>query len=55
MPCPALPEGFDFTDPDLLQHRVPFPEFAQLRQTEPVRWIAQPTGISASGTRATGP
>ncbi|MCX4645715.1 cytochrome P450 [Streptomyces sp. NPDC058293] len=46
MPCPALPEGFDFTDPDLLQHRVPFPEFAQLRQTEPVRWIAQPTGIS---------
>ncbi|WP_329573644.1 cytochrome P450 [Streptomyces sp. NBC_01361] len=49
MPCPALPEGFDFTDPDLLQHRVPFPEFAQLRQTEPVRWIAQPTGISGFG------
>ncbi|MFB7997957.1 cytochrome P450 [Streptomyces sp. NPDC056002] len=46
MPCPALPEGFDLTDPDLLQDRVPFPEFAQLRQTEPVRWIAQPTGIS---------
>ncbi|MFE5026405.1 cytochrome P450 [Streptomyces sp. NPDC056656] len=49
MPCPALPEGFDFTDPDLLQHRVPFPEFAQLRQTEPVRWIAQPAGISGFG------
>ncbi|MFF1353092.1 cytochrome P450 [Streptomyces sp. NPDC058297] len=49
MPCPALPEGFDFTDPDLLQHRVPFPEFAQLRQTEPVRWITQPTGISGFG------
>lgn len=49
MPCPALPEGFDFTDPDLLQHRVPFPEFAQLRQTEPIRWIAQPTGISGFG------
>ncbi|MFB8267852.1 cytochrome P450 [Streptomyces sp. NPDC055955] len=46
MPCPALPEGFDLTDPDLLQDRVPFPEFAQLRQTEPVRWVAQPTGIS---------
>lgn len=46
MPCPALPDGFDFTDPDLLQERVPLPEFAQLRQTEPVRWIAQPPRIS---------
>ncbi|MFI1676576.1 cytochrome P450 [Streptomyces sp. NPDC020607] len=46
MPCPALPDGFDFTDPDLLQERVPLPEFAQLRQAEPVRWIAQPPRIS---------
>jgi cholest-4-en-3-one 26-monooxygenase len=46
MPCPALPDGFDFTDPDLLQERVPHPEFAQLRQTEPVRWIVQPPRIS---------
>ncbi|MFD4481883.1 cytochrome P450 [Streptomyces sp. NPDC058471] len=46
MPCPALPDGFDFTDPDLLQERVPHPEFAQLRQTEPVRWITQPPRIS---------
>ncbi|MEU4995013.1 cytochrome P450 [Streptomyces sp. NPDC021622] len=46
MPCPALPDGFDFTDPDLLQDRVPLPEFAQLRRTEPVRWIDQPRGIS---------
>ncbi|MFE0171907.1 cytochrome P450 [Streptomyces sp. NPDC059002] len=46
MPCPALPDGFDFTDPDLLQDRVPLPEFAQLRQTEPVRWITQPPRIS---------
>ena len=46
MPCPALPEGFDFTDPDLLEHRIPFPEFTQLRQSEPVRWIAQPSGVS---------
>ncbi|MGW0533033.1 cytochrome P450 [Streptomyces sp. NPDC003032] len=46
MPCPALPDGFDFTDPDLLQDRVPLPEFAQLRQTEPVRWIVQPPRVS---------
>ncbi|MGI5140425.1 MULTISPECIES: cytochrome P450 [unclassified Streptomyces] len=41
MPCPALPDGFDFTDPDLLHHRVPLPEFAELRRAEPVRWIPQ--------------
>ncbi|MER5945334.1 cytochrome P450 [Streptomyces sp. NPDC001904] len=46
MPCPALPDGFDFTDPDLLQDRVPYPEFAELRQAEPVRWIPQEHGIS---------
>ncbi len=46
MPCPALPDGFDFTDPDLLHHRVPHPEFAELRRAEPVRWIPQ-TGNAA--------
>ncbi|BBC36818.1 Steroid C27-monooxygenase [Streptomyces graminofaciens] len=46
MPCPALPDGFDFTDPDLLHHRVPFPEFAELRRVEPVRWIAQPANLA---------
>ncbi|MFI2757587.1 cytochrome P450 [Streptomyces echinatus] len=46
MPCPALPDGFDLTDPDLLHHRVPLPEFAELRRTEPVRWMPQPHGIA---------
>ncbi|MER6089545.1 cytochrome P450 [Streptomyces bluensis] len=46
MPCPALPDGFDFTDPDLLHHRVPLPEYAELRRAEPVRWIAQPHGLA---------
>ncbi|MFK4222348.1 cytochrome P450 [Streptomyces sp. NPDC019890] len=46
MPCPHLPEGFDFTDPDLLQARVPHPEFAEMRKTAPVWWCTQPTGIS---------
>ncbi|MDX2595012.1 MULTISPECIES: cytochrome P450 [Streptomyces] len=46
MHCPALPDGFDFTDPDLLHHRVPLPEFAELRRTEPVRWIPQPQGLA---------
>ncbi|MGW0334842.1 cytochrome P450 [Streptomyces sp. NPDC003011] len=46
MPCPALPDGFDFTDPDLLQHRVPLPEFAELRRAEPVRWIPQTSNLA---------
>ncbi|MGK5629369.1 cytochrome P450 [Streptomyces sp. URMC 123] len=39
--CPALPEGFDFTDPDVHQRRVPLPELAELRRTAPVWWNAQ--------------
>ncbi|MFJ5834859.1 cytochrome P450 [Streptomyces sp. NPDC093089] len=50
MPCPHLPEGlpdgFDATDPDLLQDRVPLPEFARLRQTAPVWWCPQPAGVT---------
>ena len=49
MTCPALPDGFDFTDPDVLHHRVPFPEFAELRRTEPVRWIPQPPNLAGFG------
>ncbi|MGW3410917.1 cytochrome P450 [Streptomyces sp. NPDC000888] len=46
MPCPALPDGFDFTDPDVVHHRIPLPEFAELRGTEPVHWIPQQPGIA---------
>ncbi|TLS47419.1 cytochrome P450 [Streptomyces montanus] len=49
MPCPALPDGFDFTDPDLLHHRVPLPEFAELRRTEPVHWVPQQPGLAGFG------
>ncbi|MEU0055021.1 cytochrome P450 [Streptomyces sp. NPDC006334] len=46
MHCPALPDGFDFTDPDLLQHHVPLPELAELRRAEPVRWIPQSGNVA---------
>ncbi|WLW55465.1 cytochrome P450 [Streptomyces sp. YU58] len=46
MPCPALPEGFDFTDPDLLQHHVPLAELAEVRRAEPVCWIPQPSNLA---------
>ncbi|MEU6829803.1 cytochrome P450 [Nocardia beijingensis] len=41
MAAPALPVGFDFTDPALWENRSPVPEFAQLRRTAPVWWNAQ--------------
>ncbi|AZP17404.1 cytochrome P450 [Streptomyces aquilus] len=46
MTCPELPDGFDLTDPDLLQQRVPLPEFAALRRAEPVRWIPQSGNVA---------
>ncbi|GAB2929280.1 cytochrome P450 [Streptomyces heilongjiangensis] len=49
MPCPALPDGFDLTDPDLLHRRVPLPEFAELRRTEPVHWVPQAPGLAGFG------
>jgi cholest-4-en-3-one 26-monooxygenase len=49
MPCPALPDGFDFTDPDLYHQRVPLPELAELRGTAPVWWNAQPHNIAGFG------
>lgn len=42
MPNPVLPPGFDFTDPDLNQHRLPVEELAQLRRTAPIWWNEQP-------------
>jgi cholest-4-en-3-one 26-monooxygenase len=41
MGTPALPDGFDITDPDLIEQRVPLEEFAELRRTAPVWWNAQ--------------
>ena len=46
MAAPILPEGFDFTDPDMWADRVPIEEFAALRETAPVWWCPQPAGRS---------
>src|SRR4051794_9653874 len=43
---PAIPHGFDFTDPDLYAQRVPLEEFARLRRTAPVWWNPQRRGIA---------
>ncbi len=38
---PALPAGFDPTDPDLCQAAVPLEQFLELRKTAPVWWVEQ--------------
>jgi cholest-4-en-3-one 26-monooxygenase len=43
---PRIPQGFDFTDPEIYVHRVPAEEFAELRRSAPVWWNAQPRGAS---------
>ncbi|SDH53710.1 cholest-4-en-3-one 26-monooxygenase [Actinokineospora alba] len=44
-----IPEGFDFTDPDLYAQRVPVAEFAELRRTSGVWWNAQPHNAAGFG------
>lgn len=39
--APALPEGFDPTDPELNEERIPLQEFLELRRTAPVWWVEQ--------------
>ncbi|NYJ01215.1 cholest-4-en-3-one 26-monooxygenase [Nocardioides thalensis] len=40
----VLPEGFDFTDPDVNWAAVPHEQFRELRRTAPVAWIEQKPG-----------
>ncbi|WP_419717211.1 cytochrome P450 [Gordonia malaquae] len=43
--CPFMhQEGWDFTNPDMLQQGLPVKEFAELRKTAPVWWNAQLPG-----------
>ncbi|WP_372491648.1 cytochrome P450 [Gordonia zhenghanii] len=43
--CPFMhQEGWDFTNPDLLQQGIPVKEFAELRKTAPIWWNAQLPG-----------
>ncbi|MGB2920315.1 MAG: cytochrome P450 [Mycobacterium sp.] len=47
--CPFLPDGYDFTDPDVLLKGIPVTEFAELRKTSPVWWNAQDESIFDDG------
>jgi len=39
-----IPEGFDFTDPDVYARGVPAAELAEMRRAAPVTWIPQRRG-----------
>ncbi|GAB1646675.1 cytochrome P450 [Krasilnikovia sp. MM14-A1259] len=44
MSAPCIPEGFDFTDPEIYLHGIPHAEFAEMRRSAPVWWIPQARG-----------
>lgn len=46
---PNLPNGFDFTDPDVYAHRLPIEELAEMRRVAPIWWNPQPDGIGGFG------
>ena len=50
---PALPEGFDLTDPVLNEVGVPLEQFMELRRTAPVFWVEQ-TPEARAGFNGTG-
>lgn len=41
---PRIPEGFDFTDPEICVRGIPHAEFAEMRRSAPVWWIPQARG-----------
>src|SRR4029078_4949730 len=46
--CPFV-QGFDSTNPDILEKGIPVTEFAELRKTAPVWWNEQPESIFGDG------
>ncbi|MDX6278839.1 MAG: cholest-4-en-3-one 26-monooxygenase, partial [Nocardioidaceae bacterium] len=54
MTTDVLPPGFDFTDPDLNEARVPHDEFTALRQTSPIHWVEQAENARAGMSEASG-
>lgn len=40
-----IPAGFDFTDPELFQKRIPHEEWKEVRRARPVHWVEKEPGI----------
>jgi cholest-4-en-3-one 26-monooxygenase len=52
--APVVPEGFDPTDPDLCEQRIPLQEFLELRRTAPLWWVEQTPEARAGFPGSTG-
>lgn len=51
MPCPNIPDDFDFLDATLNLERLPVEELAELRKSEPVHWVDVPGGTGGFGDK----
>ena len=51
MTTDILPEGFDFTDPDVNWEAIPHEQFAALRLNAPVHWVEQRARRRATASR----
>ena len=51
---PAVPAGFDPTDPDICLVGIPHEQFLELRRTAPVWWVDQPQESRAGFDGTTG-
>ena len=54
MTAQLLPDGFDFTDPDLNLAGVPHDEFTALRTASPIHWVEQVDSARAGMSVAAG-
>ena len=54
MTKPQLPQGFDFTDPDVYAARLPTEELRQLRQARLSGGTSSPLASAVSPTAGTG-
>ena len=54
MPSPDLPPGFDFTDPDIYDGRLPVEELAHMRKVAPLCGTSSRRVWAHSATAATG-
>ncbi|WP_046302169.1 MULTISPECIES: cytochrome P450 [unclassified Mycobacterium] len=51
MGCPAIPSDFDFLDSEMSLKGLPVNELAELRKSEPVRWVDVPGGTGGFGDK----
>ena len=54
MTADVLPEGYDFTDPDVNWEAIPHEQFQALRLNAPMFWVEQPAVLARRDGRGGG-